>query len=60
MFNEKLKFKVLVSHRSGAVSALEGPKDVTKYTVRVGCDRLDVVKIWRVSGHKMRQQRSHC
>ena len=36
MFNKKLKFKVLVSHRSGAAAALEGPKDVTKYTVRVG------------------------
>ena len=30
MFNKKLKFKVLVSHRSGAVAALEGPKDVTE------------------------------
>ena len=30
-----------VSHRSGAAAALEGPQDVTEYTVRVGCDRLD-------------------
>ena len=30
-----------MSHRSGAVAALEGPKDVTEYSVRVGCDRLD-------------------
>ena len=48
------KFKVLVSHRSGAVAALEGPKDVTEYTVRVRCDRLDE---WRsgvcsLKGHK--------
>ena len=41
MFNKKLKFEVSVSHRSGAVAALEGPKDVTEYSVRVGCDRLD-------------------
>ena len=41
MFNKKLKFKVSVSHRSGTVAALECPKDVTEYTVRVGCDGLD-------------------
>ena len=41
MFNKKLKFNVSVSHRSGAVAALEDPQDVTEYTVRVGCDRLD-------------------
>ena len=41
MFNKKLKFKVLVSHRSGAVAAWEGPKDITEDTVRVVCDRLD-------------------
>ena len=41
MFYKKLKFKVSVSHRSEAAAALEGPKDVTEYTVRVGCDRLD-------------------
>ena len=41
IFNKKLKFKVLVSHRSGAVAALEDPKDVAEHTVRVGCDRLN-------------------
>ena len=41
VFNKKLKFKVLASHRSGEVPALEGPKDVTGHMVRVGCDRLD-------------------
>ena len=34
MFNKKLEFNVLVSHRSGSVAALEGPKDVTEYMVR--------------------------
>ena len=41
MFNKKLKFKVLVSHRSGAVAALEGPKDVTEHMVRFICDMLE-------------------
>ena len=41
MFNKKLKFKVLVSHRSGAVAALEGPKDVTEHMVRFVCDMLE-------------------
>ena len=36
-FKKKLKFKVLMSHKSGA-NALEGPKDVTKCTVRISCD----------------------
>ena len=40
MFNKKLKFKVLVSHRSGAVAALEQPKDVTEHMVRFICDML--------------------
>ena len=40
MFNKKLKFKVLVSHRSGAVAALERPKDVTEHMVRFVCDML--------------------
>ena len=44
MFNKTLKFKILVSHRSGAVAALKGPKDVTEYTVRVGCERFEM---WR-------------
>ena len=35
------KFKVLVSHRSGAVAALEGPKDVTEHMVRFVCDTLE-------------------
>ena len=43
MFNKKLKFKVLVSDRSGAVAALEGPKDVTEHMVRFVCDML---KMW--------------
>ena len=41
MFNKKLKFKVLVSHRSGAVAALDGPKDVTEHMVRFVCDMLE-------------------
>ena len=41
MFNKKLKFKVLVRHRSGAVAALEGPKDVTEHMVRFVCDMLE-------------------
>ena len=41
MFNKKFKFKVLVSHRSGAVAALEGPKDVTEHMVRFVCDMLE-------------------
>ena len=47
--------------RSGTVAALEGPKDVTENTVRVGCGRLDE---WGsgvcVSRVQKRQQRSHC
>ena len=39
MFNKK--FKVLVSHRSGAVAALEGSKDVTEHMVRFVCDMLE-------------------
>ena len=39
--NKKLKFKVLVSHSSGSVAAMEGPKDVTKYMVRFVCDMLE-------------------
>ena len=35
MFNKKLKFKVFVSHRSGAVAVLEGPKDITEHCWRV-------------------------
>ena len=34
MFNKKLKFKVVVSHRGAAVAALEGRKDVTQYMAR--------------------------
>ena len=41
MFNKKLKFKDLMSHRSGAVAALEGPKDVTEHMVRFVCDMLE-------------------
>ena len=33
MFNKKLKFKVLVSHSSGSVAALEGPKEVFEHVV---------------------------
>ena len=40
MFNKKLKFKVFVSHRSGAAAALEGPNDVTEHMVRIVCDIL--------------------
>ena len=32
--------KVLVNHNNGAV-AVTGPKEVTEYTVRVGCEKLD-------------------
>ena len=42
MFNKKLMFKVLVSHRSGSVGALEGPKDVTEHMVRFVCDVLEM------------------
>ena len=35
------KFNVLVSHRSGAVAAFEGPKDVTEHMVRFVCDTLE-------------------
>ena len=41
MFNKELKFKDLVSHWSGAVAALEGPKDVTEHMVRFVCDVLE-------------------
>ena len=41
MFNKKMKFKVFVSRRSGAVAALEGPKDVTEHMVRFVCDMLE-------------------
>ena len=41
MANKKLKFKVLVSHNSGSVAALEGPKDVTEHMVRFVCDMLE-------------------
>ena len=41
MFNKKLKFKVLVSHRSGAGAALEGTKDVTEHMVRFVCEMLE-------------------
>ena len=40
MFDKKLKFKALVSHRSGAVAAVEGPKDVTEHMVRFVYDML--------------------
>ena len=62
MSNKKLKFKVSVSLRSGAVAALEGPKeDVTVYTVESvarGSRCGDLV--CAVSSVKTRQQRSHC
>ena len=38
---QKLKFKVLASHRSGAVAALEGAKDVTVHMDRVVCDMFE-------------------
>ena len=41
MFNKILKFKVLLSHKSGAVAALESPKDVTEHMVRLVCDMLE-------------------
>ena len=41
VFNKKLKFEVLVSHRSGAVAALEGAKKVTEHVVRFVCDMLE-------------------
>ena len=44
--------KVLVNHDHGSVTAMTGPNEVTVYTVRVGCEGFESVK--------MRQQRSHC
>ena len=41
MFKKKLKFKVFVSHRSGAVVALEGPKGVAEHMARFVCDVLE-------------------
>ena len=41
MFNMKLTFKVSVSHRSGAVAALAGPKDITEHMVCFVCDMLE-------------------
>ncbi len=41
MFKKKLKFKVSEKHKSGAVAALEGPKDVTEHMVRFVCDVLE-------------------
>ena len=41
VFNKKLKFEVSVSHRSGAVAALEGAKKVTEHVVRFVCDMLE-------------------
>ena len=38
MANKKLKVKVLVSHNSGSIAAMEGPKHVTEYMVRFVCD----------------------
>ena len=37
MFNKKLRFKISVSHRSGAVATLEGPKDVRETWRYVVC-----------------------
>ena len=48
MFHKKLKFKVLVSHRSGAVAASEGPNDATEHMVRLVCDVLET-GFWSVS-----------
>ena len=36
--------KVLVNHDHGSVAAMTRPDEVTVYTVRVGCER---VEIWR-------------
>ena len=41
VFNKKLRFKVLVSPRSGALATLEGPKDVAEHLVRFVCDMLE-------------------
>ena len=41
MAYKELKFKVFVSHNSGSVAAMEGPKDVTEYMVRFVCDMLE-------------------
>ena len=38
-----------MSHRSGAVAALEGPKDVTEHMVRFVCDMLETWGFWCVS-----------
>ena len=61
MFNKKLKFKVSVSHRSGAVAALEGVQKTSlsarHESVAMGWTSGDLV--CAVSRAKMRQQRSH-
>ena len=41
MANKKLKFRVLVGHNSGSITAMEGPTDVTEYMVRFVCDMLE-------------------
>ena len=55
LFNKKLKFKVSVSHRSGAVAALEGPKDVTEHVIRFVCDVLETWGFWVVAVVRTRQ-----
>ena len=62
MFNKKLKFQVLVSHRSGSVAALEGPKDATEHMVRFVCDMLETwgFGVCVPSSVKTSQQRLPC
>ena len=62
MFNKKLKFKGFVCHRSGAVAALEGPKDVTEHIVRFVCDLLEMwcFGVCVSASVKTRLQRSLC
>ena len=61
MFNKKLRFKVLVSHRSGAVAASEGPEDVTEHMVRFVLRHVGDVRFWCVSSSvKTSRQRSLC
>ena len=60
-FNQKLKFKLLVSPRSVAVATLEGPKDVTEHLVRFVCDMLETWGFVCVSSSvRTSQQRPLC
>ena len=53
MANKRMRFKVLVNHKSGSVATLTGPKDVTEYMVRFVCDRLET---WRIGVSSLKCQ----